>query len=377
MKKINTFILLILIVNCLFAFGCKKTPQKQKPVEVTDEKLVQEVTSSDFNYVIKNFNPVDYSFLWEGRSYTKEYSLRSNGSQYNKKEIDTYLLEYLPVTNDYYFVYLKTEMIRKCMDYMEEYLKSYDSSDYYEPEFSRFSNQDVIDGKYLYAYNQMNLTDGLKVYKCDNLETVKFSLNEYQMVYCARTKPMIIKSNLSTKVDVNKQLTIYKREVLSFEKEKCVVGYEYIDDTKTEKEYANLDFDYVGEMIECYEVSTTNKDCLYYPVLGSFEYYNNCYDLMPKIKVIVEDGKKYLDLPRYTSMMTNRTDSTVDLIMAGPLYEEDYKSFMITNYFGPYRDEFSNAYVKGYKRDYRDENGYLVEENCYLYDYEKVVEIIH
>ena len=100
---------------------------------------------------------------------------------------------------------------------------------------------------------------------------------------------------------------------------------------------------------------------------------------MPKIKVIIEDGKKYLDLPRYTLMTVNKgTIVTVDLInLSYLLSEEDYESFMFVNYFGPYREQFAKAYVKGYRKDYRDENGYLVEEKCYLYDYEKVVEIIH
>ena len=76
-----------------------------EPEEVTDEKIIERLVSYDFDIRL----PADGSHrsirhLWDGTSPDIMYE----GSFNEKDGYDTFLVEYQPESDDYYFIYLKS-----------------------------------------------------------------------------------------------------------------------------------------------------------------------------------------------------------------------------------------------------------------------------
>ena len=329
------------------------------PEEVTDVKTVERLIGIDLTYeyiptlLTTSVRMID---MWDG-----------NG----KKNIDTFLVEYLQTTQNYYFIYLRKNLINDYAKYMEEYEKKKQeeyAKDYYNVyQFEKFDNQNVIDGKYLFAHIQANgsLND-IKVFKCDNLDTISFTYDDYQLVLCERVKPAIVKQNLSTKRRLNSPFTIYKRQTLIYDEMANQLEENDLDWDNIVSRKAGVSFDYVGQMIETYGVEYEKIKYCYYHILGRETLGGQS---SPKVEVVNDENQKYVILPRYVA---NGYDDNGLRVWVDFLDEEyDFNKLFFVDVFGKYRSEFKNAFVK------ICENSDETKIKIYgFYDYDKVIEII-
>ena len=280
-----------------------------QPEEITNDELIEEFGAYDYDYDYRMGVPrsihISNRHLWDGTHPNVEYKTTFSESD----GYDTFLTELLPTDKNYYFVYLHKAFIPHCVNYLNEFLQTpkWKNLSY---NFSTVTDGDVIDGKYLTAFvNMSNNIEGVKLYKCDNLATVKYTIDDYRLIFCGQVKTAIIKSNLSTKKEINKEIKIYNRIVL-----KHTTGDTLEKESNFFHDYFNvIYFDYVGEIIELYKTEFAETEKIYFPKLGDFA---GKY-ILPKEKVVVSNGKKYLQLPilyRHdtTKVLYDLLDETID-----------------------------------------------------------------
>ena len=123
MKKF-TFLILIMITFCSCAFGCTNTSSidTTKPVEVTEAKLINDFVSYDFAYSI--FAPGKTANIKELWNNAVDF--------YGVDAFDTFLIDYLPEGDDYYFVYLKKDLINSYIKYLKGYVQTKEGQKYRE-----------------------------------------------------------------------------------------------------------------------------------------------------------------------------------------------------------------------------------------------------
>ena len=174
-----------------------------EPEEVTDKKIISQLLAYDFNF----FDPAPGSNVSVG--YIVDNSLG-----YLSK-FDTFLTEYLPIYEDYYFIYLKESLISSYVTYLkenEEILKSNSSN----VTWGNIEDENIVNGKYLLAHRVLKgNNEDVKVYKCNDLQKMALKKDGYQMVFCSKIKPAIIKKNLSTKEALNNKIYIYEMTKLN------------------------------------------------------------------------------------------------------------------------------------------------------------------
>ena len=352
MKKF-TFLILIMITFCSCAFGCTNTSSidTTKPVEVTEAKLIKDFVSYDFAY----------SIIAPGKTANIKELWNNAVDFYGVDAFDTFLIDYLPEGDDYYFIYLKKDLINSYIKYLKEYVQTKEGQKY-RGNFYELDNPYIMDGKYLFAHKILEGSyEDVKVYKCNNLEKVSIIDDGYQMVFCGKTKSAIIKANISRKEEINRDITIYRREIIVYsEKEK---GFEVIEEYRKD----TLHF-YEGERLVLCRKGIENLDCLYGPKYNDCKEWGSFGDYtLPKANVTVVDGKKYVPLPRYypTYVEEFQTNVLVDLL-------DMNFNFLYKKRSNPYvdnKEEFIDACVS------IDSN--VAGTIYYLFDFDKVCEIIY
>ena len=101
-----------MVVCCSCVFGCTTVTNKEgnstEPEEVTEEKIISQLLAYDFNFGDQKPGS-DVSVGWLVDNSTSPYD-----------EFDTFLTEYLPEYEDYYFVCLKESLISSYATYLKE-----------------------------------------------------------------------------------------------------------------------------------------------------------------------------------------------------------------------------------------------------------------
>ena len=322
------------------------------PEEVTDKKIISQLLAYDFNF----FDPAPGSNVSVG--YIVDNSLG-----YLSK-FDTFLTEYLPIYEDYYFVYLKESLISSYATYLkenEEILKSNSSN----VTWGNVEDENIINGKYLLAHRVLKgSNEDVKVYKCNDLQKISLKKDGYQMVFCSKIKPAIIKKNLSTKEALNNKIYIYEMTKLNY------LAQENKFEFLSNKFFGtSISTSFVGEQLELLLTEYGKAECYY---LGTESAYNGDR-IIPTVKVAEVDGKKCVKLPRYycryneekgLSEWIDVLDEKIDL------YEIYFIPHMNLAMFTPHKEKLRDAYIC-------DVEG-SESNSCRrgLYDFDKVCEII-
>ena len=212
MKRITRLIFTVLAVMMCLSFAACDLSTLFPPVikEITDSQIVADITKFNFNYypfeVVPGMDPPpigdDYDKTW-GAYYDDYVGVRD---EY------VYLVEYGQVQDGYYLVYLDKSLIHAYKQYYEE---NQAPAHVYGNFLSR--NENFIDGKYLFAHQNIanGTLDDVKVVWVADLKDAAFTYKEdYQLVFCAQAKEVVVKENLSQKTQINNSLILYARRTL-------------------------------------------------------------------------------------------------------------------------------------------------------------------
>lgn len=350
-KFTKLFMLLGVIFLSPVCIGC----EKENDYKFNSHKIEEALMSFEFNYVFDvPGSELSYNHLWEGFDLENKF-----GPNIPKEErLFTYLTEYFENDNQYYLVYLKKNLIEEYEVWLQEYENNM-ANDIYNYHFSKYDEKHIIDGKYYFCFQKLSSKDSEDIvyYTANNLDNVKYTVDDYQLVFCATSKQAIIKENISKQELINKRITLYKRVELIFDHQYGTLKeYVFPNNEKLNQNMVKEMFDYVGEMIEVYPETYKDIEFSSYPILGMKNYF---FQESVRSKVVIEDGKKYFLLPRYIDL----NDEKLDLL------SDDTDLFFYDDVFRKYKEEFKDALVK---ETTVTEGSYL----CALYDYEKVVNII-
>jgi len=365
MKKIIKKLFLFLCVIALI-FGisaCDTIPDEQldssEIVGNYDEetkRIFNELLNYDLIYQNIAFDThLSHSFLWDG--YDPENMFGPTLDEENR--FYTFLTEYGAQSDEYYLLYLKSDVVMSYESKLQEYENKYSEEHNYH--FTSYNEHNVIDGKYLYCHQSLSedVTENVILLKANSLSEISYKYNDYQLVFCAKSRSATIKENLSTSEKINKPLTLYLRTPIVFEYEDLPpIKYEFEGIEGSYQRGEEQFFNFTGELIEAYGLWYSEMTFSNYPSRGFKNYWLN----NPMTAEVIKEGEnKYLALPRYTE---NDKRDLLDSNTQFKWNEEDV--------FKGYKQDFLKAFVKEYNGSLLDPRGYYYA----LYDYDAVVEII-
>ena len=329
-------------------------PENVNIEEVTDDVIQKQLLDIklDYGFVYPD-TELSYKYMWDGYDLENKY-----GPNIEEKErLYTYLTEYWENDNKYYLIYIKKDLIDEYKIWMQEY-QNKGKEDYYNYHFSNYNEEKIIDGKYLLAHQKATdkNMEGVKIFSCNSISKIVFSLKDYQLVLCAESKQAVIKENISTSEKINKKISLYKRVELCFESEKTQPNlytfelYESVNQRMVQEM-----FNYVGEMIEVYPDNYETLDYSSYPILGMKDFW---FKETVRAQVVIRGEEKTILLPRYVN-----NKEKLDLLS----YESNL--FFEDDVFRNYKEKFDDALIEETEQVYGE---YIWA----LYKYEDVINII-
>ena len=335
-KTILIFILCS--ATCFLSIGCgedltfEDEAKQHNLAIIEDDKTKNELFKFclDYQYTVPG-NFLTYNHLWDG------VNIKSD-EQTTDRETYTFLTEYYAKNNGYLFVYINENEITESIATLKEYEDKMKNNPEYH--FSDSEDDEIIDGKYLFAYKRKNKianNEKIKYLKAETIESAPLSICGYKMVLCAESKNAIVKENVSSGEKLNNEITVYNKVVLRFENganapEKYIFNTnEGLLQKKSEEK-----FSFNGECLEAYPAVFGGFPCAYLPIVGE------TFSVSRQVEIVSENGQKYAMLPRYE-------------------YVGNEESL-----FGKHTSEFDSAFYKRVSED---------SLNC-LYDYNAVAEII-
>lgn len=352
MKK-NFFLhCFIFIFGIIFILAsCTKKNLGLAIIEDTDIKTAL----FNYNFDYKIFMPgsqMSYNYLWDGYDTNNKFGPNLS----NEDKLSTYLTSYGDIDDNYYLIYIKSSIINKNLDWLSSYQKNNisDSNNYH---FTLFNEDTIIDGKYLFLYQNttMTLNNNMKFYSTDDINSIRLNIEDYKLAFCSTRKKIIIKDNLSSNKKLNQEIFAYNRYEIIFDNSEAK-HYEFSTFEKNNQNLINNMFNYKGEMIEVFSEQSQFSGALYFPMLGLK---NKNFNLPIRASIINNNNKKCVLLPRYIINNETKLD----------LFDESTDFTYYEDVFGKYKSLFKNAYLE----DTNDTNeNYLMA----LYDYEKVSKII-
>ena len=354
MQKLSnkTITFLSLILSAVLFAGCSGYNDTELTSDgcqtITDERIIGEL--SDFKF--------EYAFDVPGAEYPYRYLIDGNVQSEEKNEqrtLFTYLTEHGDDDGYYYLAYMKTDDIKKYSDELTSYEKQNEEN--HEYHFTKHDEVNVIDGKYLFAYERLKLPDvTLKYLKTDDIKNVKYKISDYTLVFCAQRKTITVKQNVTTGNNVNNTITLYKRTELVFEDENASpLPYVFDTNEKTNQARINELFSYRGEMLEAYYKTCETVETEYYPIFRI---------RTVRAKITVKDGVKYVSLPRYKSNGDEKTD-----LLTGDESQDPYE-----NVYGAHKNQFLDAVIEVSDTE---ESSYTFGKYYFaLYDYDNVTSIL-
>ena len=291
----------IVLISCFLIIqiaGCSNSIQLSR-----EEKAILDY---DFYYEQTPGQSLSYKMMWDG--YDNDNKFGPCVSYDNR--LYTFLIEYREVKSEYNLVYLKNNLLEKCLSYLAEH----ENDNLIKTRFTQYSDTNTVDGKLLYAYKQLSNTYNDVVFKvADKLDDIAYSFDDYVLALAVRKKQLFNKQNVSSGKFVNKELTAFSRHILSFSNKKPeLVSYD-----------GKSDFDYIGDRLEVYPLGIETVSFLYYPRLGLI---NSEYQKTVHSNICIIDGESYLLLPRYI-LSDNGAIDLLDVSYSFVLYEDVYREY--------------------------------------------------
>lgn len=353
-KKV--MIALISIIFGLSLVGCNNTKENSlnKMEKVLDSNIQNQLVQYNFLYEFKvPDSDISYNCMWEGYDLENKF-----GPQIPKENrLYTYLTEYYEAEPGYFVVYLKDSLINDLKDIFKAYEASA-SLDINNYHFSEYSKEEIIDGKYLFAYQpyEYKQDSDISFYHVKDYKDILYKIGDYQLVFCCQQKKGLIKENLSRKEAINKNINLYLREELIFaDKNKSPERYVFNTYEQYNKKMVKELFGYVGERIEVFHKAYEDMEYGYYPLLG-----NGLFGLKTvRADILSVDNVKYVVLPRYVLDGKNKID----------LLDENTNFIFEEDVFREYKADFLKAFFRLY-----DNNTKYMEYG--LYKYSEVLKIL-
>ncbi len=322
MKNVKNLIKVCPIALMAFSmFSC----QNEISNKVTDEETINNVVNYSLEY--RFFNPgtqISYNHMWEGTDTQNKFG--PNFSKDNR--LYTYLLNYGESTKHYYFVYVNKDKTQTLTDWVANYLKNTTKDN--DCVFDEDKN--IVDGKYLLGANKNGFDDFLVTYGNDFNQ--KMEIGGYKMALCLESKTVTIKKNASTKTDLNKKFSLFKRVTLKYDE--TMSSFTELKENVSDRDLTDVTFSYVGDRLETYPKSFENSNCFYAPKMGLDDTFN-----YKTVKVPVTD--KGILLPRKENGY-DLLDKNVELpITAEDVYENHKDEFL--DAFLEYEENSSTGYA--------------------------------
>ncbi len=333
MKQIKSKIILpaLFIASSILASCNSSTPVNA----ISDETTINNVLLYSLDYQVNiPGKQISYNHMWEGIDTKNQFG--PNFTEENR--LYTYLTEY-GETEKYYFVYVKKDGISTLNSWISSYLESGSESN--DCKFQKDEN--VIDGKYVYAAEKNEIKDFLVT--SSNVLDQKYEINNYKMALCLEMKTVTILQNSSTKENINKKLPLFNRAVMKYDTSKGTL--ERASQGNFDETYTNNIYSYLGKRLETYPKTFESKECLYSPLMG---FTTNLYKT-----VRAPISKNRILLPRISS--------EYDL-----LSKEELPS-TLEDVYQEHKGEFLDAFIE-YKNNESSDNAYG------YYDFDKVQNIL-
>lgn len=326
MKKYFKYLIIILLTAMFSLTSCKE----DKVTIIEDNELKDSIINYEFEYDIQTpGTTLSYNFLWDGydENDIQGYSCDESNRLY------TYYADFKDIKDEYYLVYLKKDKFEQYKKRLENYENNYSNLANYQ--FESLDKSNVIDGKYLYAHQNLDGDDeDLLFTTSSNINDLNLNYNNYKLIFICKSKELNLISNISLNNTINKSLTILKREILEYKDNKFSNFIFSNNMQKSNEEELERYFNLKGEYLISFEKDFSSRDYLYLPYMG-LNNYNVKYTIYSK--VITENNLKYISLKRYY-LENKEIKDYLDLINSFDSDELLY--YDINSIYGKHIEEF-------------------------------------
>ena len=339
---------ILILISVLSVFTSCSTSVSYNQVE--NDTLNNAILN--FNYSYKSKLPgkvlMSYNTIWTG--YDEDSSPTYLSKIYKQ---NTYLVEYSEEINEeFYFIYFNKNNLNQIKEEFVTY-RDKNSNDYNNFHFS--SEENIIDGKYIYIAKALNLND-IKIYKSNDISSMNYMIDDYQLGLCLESKYITLIDNISQNKSINRKLELFNLINLKYnESSKKLESYTFENDENKNVLSRNKLFNQTGKKIESYPAAIEKTSYIYCP---TYEY--SILGTLKSLHISVEDSK--ILLPKYNLLYSfNLLDENIDYSSSTYILCEDvYRDF---------KNLFQNAFI--------EDSTYSDNQYSYAYfDYEKVANII-
>ena len=296
-----------------------------------------------------------FRYLWDGR-YDIDYPFDKETS------ISTFLTDYQEIEEEFYLVYLRTDVIKSNREQIREMEEEFTSSSYLAENyhFSPYKDDSIIYGKHYYVFKKAKeiSKDGIKYYVAKDLEDIKYQIGDFQLAMCAKRKRATILENITHNKIINKDIYIYNRYELIFKNENSFpTFYEFESPERSNQIRLNQMFQLQGLIIDAFDSEYENKSVFSCSKIGIV----NGDGRACRARVIKNSTRDLIVLPRY--IYNPREHEEPDL------FAYQTNSMPYFDVFTSHKEDFKKAFIE-------------VSDEIYdffqmgFYDYEQVVKII-
>ena len=367
MKAKRTTKLFIIFLTLIFSiqfWGCNPAvpevpfQQTSQPVELDNPEKLAEILTYDFECKVYATQKSDRDFLYL-------WNIEKTNDLPTDKNYYSYMIEYGEQNSDFYLVYLKSERIAECRQYLEEYYnarvdeKNFKNNYYFTPQHD---NEAVVDGKYLFAFvNLGGKAEDLKLCKASDITQAALHLADgWQLVFCVKERSALLMENMSTGKLINKDMTVYASLALEYNDAGQVRD---LQDKNNVQQYVDTCFDRSATLVQLYPEKIEEMTVLCHPQDGWTG--EEAWLVRVYISVVEKDGIKYFALPKY-----HQYGGKGKFDLFGDFDGDDV-------IFGTKETEFYDAYVR--MPEEGEFSGVPLGYYLYLfglYDYDKVCELL-
>ena len=286
----------------LASAGCGQKADNESDVSKVLTAAENSVAERVVNYAFYNDystpgTALEYSRLWNGEG-----------------AYETFVTDYAATDENVLCVYMKAAEIPA----LKTALGSCEDVRSVDYPFTDSENEDVIDGKYLYAYNlAKNDFTAPECYSVKAGDEIPFKTGDMQLVFCCASKSATIKSNVSKAEEINKEIKVYFRKIYARSENSVSESNEVTAES--------IAFAYTGEALEVFYPTYAGRDYVYCPIFGLDENVRTV-----RAALVDYNGEKCVRLPRYTLSADGKVDlldENANLVGLDDVYKSQKAAF--------------------------------------------------
>lgn len=279
-NKIKTIFILTFLLSACANFSIDEI---EPDSFITDSETKNHLVrfNMNYNYSIPFHNPF--------------YDPISNYWINPEKAFYTYDIEYHKSDSRFFCLYMKTSLISEIQAYLIEKDPARIAYDGAEAKFTSYEKDYIVDGKYLYGYQDINddydMNDFGVMVK-NKLSNVNYQYEDYTLIQVSQRKEVDFIDNLTTQTKMNRKMYAYVRYPVEYDKDSGNITPSGALNGDPGQRTAEGEFQSSGEFMELRISGEIKASALYYPLPGFSE--------SQKLSdIIIENNTKYVVLPRY------------------------------------------------------------------------------